>query len=67
MLLLALFGTSSQIFKLEDQNSVFWNILPIIEEIQKWTPTNQKFENPSMTHTLYVNLGQTDIWVQDIL
>ena len=33
------------------------NILPIIEKIQKWTPKNQKFENPSTTHKFYVDLG----------
>ena len=68
MLLLAPFGTSSQILKLKDQKSFFWNILPIIEKIQKRTHKNQKIENPSTTRKLYVDLGRKkNIWVQEIL
>ena len=39
----------------------FWNILPIIEKIPKWTPKNQKFQNLSTTHEPYF------IWAQKIL
>ena len=53
---MAPFDTSSKILKLKDQKSVFWNILPIIEKIQKWTPKNQNFENLSTTHKFYVDL-----------
>ena len=57
LLLLATFGTSSQILKLKVIKIVCWNILPIIEKIQKRTPKNQKFENPSTTRKFYVDLG----------
>ena len=56
MFLLAPFGTSSQILKLNDQKSVFWNILPIIEKIQNWTPKNQKLEARRTTHKFYVDI-----------
>ena len=34
LVLLAPFGTSSQILQLKDQKGVFWNILPIIEKFR---------------------------------
>ena len=35
----------------------FWNNLPIIEKIPKWTPKSQKFENLSTAHKFYFDLG----------
>ena len=49
-------GTSSQIWRLIYQKSVFRDILPIIDKIWKWTPKNQKFENPSTKHKFYFDL-----------
>ena len=42
--------------------SGFWNILPKIEKIPKWTPKNQKFENPSTTQKFYVNQSPIKIF-----
>ena len=50
---LVIIGTSSQILKLKDQKSGFWNILPIIRKIKKRILKNKKFENPSTTHKFY--------------
>ena len=55
--LVILFGTFSQILKLKKQKSIFGNILPVIENIKKWTPKNQKCENTSTTPKFYVDSG----------
>ena len=57
LLLLALFGTSSQIFKLKGQNLFSGILYPSLKKFQKWTPRNKKFENPSTTYKFYVGLG----------
>ena len=62
LLLLAPFGTSSQIFKWKYQKIVFMNISPIIEKNPKWTHKNLKFENPSTKHKFNVDLGPKQIF-----
>ena len=40
--------------------SVSRNISPFIEKNQNLTPIKQKIENPSKTHTFYVDLHSKD-------
>ena len=37
-------GSFWHLFSNFEIKRLFWNNLPIIEKIQKWTPKNQKFE-----------------------